>query len=181
MTQGASERGATSTAAGGSPCGTTQRRSLCPPRSGQVAPQPRARPAISAGRRERRGAPSRLPDLPSQPATAALLTRPEPSEGDPRQLRAALAAAPPAELAAGAERRLPAPSSGGGGAGAAREGAAPGPCWGGARRGTLPQVSEGLPRARGGFPPVAASPAAVGLAEGARGVFSGWSPPDRHL
>lgn len=155
--------------------------SLCPQRSGRVAPQPcnRPAPATSAGRSGRRGAPPRLPDLPSQPATAGPphpSRAASPSEGDPRQL---LAAVPPAALAATAEGGLPAPSSGGGGAGAA--GAAPGPCRGGARREALPQVSEGLPCARAAFSrPRPLESRGTGEA-GRAGSPQAGAPPDRYL
>ncbi|KAM6060077.1 uncharacterized protein LJ206_014499 [Theristicus caerulescens] len=145
-TQGASARDTTSTTAASrrgrqplphhtatSPLPTALRSgratALCPP--GHLGRERGATPC-----------PPRLPDLPSRPAAAAPLTRPgppRPLRGIPRQLRAA---APPAALAAGAERGLPAPSSGGGGAGAA--GAAAGPCRGGARRGALPQFLTDL-------------------------------------
>lgn len=104
-------------AVGGSPRGTPRRRPLGPPRSGQVAPQPCAGPAptISAGRSGRRGTPR------TGSQTSRRDRRQPPPLSSPVPSRLALwggivvnfaPLSPPAALAAGAERGLPAPSSG---------------------------------------------------------------------
>lgn len=118
----ASAPGATATAAGHGACGTARRRLPCPPRSDPVAPQSCARPApaIAAGKSGRRA--RLVPPSAPRPPAAVLLTRPEPPLSRRGIPASSAPLSPPAALAAGAERALPAPSSGGGGPGRAGPG-----------------------------------------------------------